>query len=707
MPANVELVKSLYERVRRPDLDSEAGFTFIQDLCRVVNAAPTSQDAHELILRSLDRRTDLEQYAKVLDGLVRRIGLFPYLNFDELSLADRLAYEAHRPIALGDDIVFHRAQAHVYHRILEGENVALSAPTSFGKSLVIDAVIASGKFNNIAIVVPTLALIDETRRRLAERFRQAFKIITHPSQQREERNLFILTQERVLDIDDWSKLDFFVIDEFYKLDTRDNGDGRAGLLNQAFYRLAKTKAQFYMLGPSIEGITSQNHLRIELRFIAEPTYHTVATEVHRVDAGQDEFETLVELARELNSPTIIFCRSPARAADVARRLAAANLPHGQIDKQAIDWIAETYHPEWHVAQAFAAGIGVHHGRIPRALGQIIVRAFNDGTLPFLVCTSTLIEGVNTKARNIVVFDNQISRQRIDMFTFNNIKGRSGRMFEYFVGHVYVFHADPQPELPLVDVPALSQSDDAPTSLLIQMDEGDLTDSSKERRRRFSEQEVLSFDVIRQNSGIDPDLQIAVATKIEGESRTYKANLNWSGVPQYPQLVQVCELVFQEFNGNRIGGGSARTAQQLAAMVMSLQNRRPTREMIENQRRFSSNFDEATERTLSFIRSWATFQLPRLLRVIGNIQRDVLTREGLPAGSYDYFAGQVENLFLDPGLPSVEEFGVPLDVARKISSELRSDDGIDGILSRMRSLDVSAQPLTDFEKSLLQNAIESL
>lgn len=707
MPANVKLVESLYERVRRADFDSDSGFSFVQDLCRVVNAAPTSQDAHELILRSLDRRTDLKQYGEVLDGLTRRIGLFPYLNFDELSFADQFAYEAHRPLALGDDIVFHRAQAHVYHRILEGENVALSAPTSFGKSLIIDAVIASGKFNNITIVVPTLALIDETRRRLAERFRQAFKIITHPGQQREERNLFILTQERVLDIDDWSNLDFFVIDEFYKLDTRDNGDGRAGLLNQAFYRLAKTKAQFYMLGPSIEGITSQNHLRIELRFIAEPTYHTVATEVHRVDAGEDEFATLVELARELNSPTIIFCRSPARAADVARQLAAANLPHGEIDKQAIDWIAETYHPEWHVAEAFAAGIGVHHGRIPRALGQIIVRAFNDGTLPFLVCTSTLIEGVNTKARNIVVFDNQISRQRIDMFTFNNIKGRSGRMFEYFVGHVYVFHADPQPELPFVDVPALSQSDDAPTSLLIQMDEVDLTDSSKERRRRFSEQEVLSFDVIRQNSGIDPDVQIAVATRIQGESRAYKSSLNWSGVPRYSELVQICELIFQELNGNRMGGGSARTAAQLAAMAMSLQNQRTTREMIENQLRFSTNYDEATERTLSFIRSWATFQLPRLLRVIGNIQRDVLTREGLPAGSYDYFAGQVEGLFLDPGLVAVEEFGVPLDIARKIAAELRSDDGIDGILRRLRSLDVAAQSLTDFEKGLLREAISSL
>jgi replicative superfamily II helicase len=42
-----------------------------------------------------------------------------------------------------DEIVFHRVQAEVYARLMEGENVVLSAPTSFGKSLIIDAVVAS------------------------------------------------------------------------------------------------------------------------------------------------------------------------------------------------------------------------------------------------------------------------------------------------------------------------------------------------------------------------------------------------------------------------------------------------------------------------------------------------------------------------------------------------------------------------------------
>ena len=93
------------------------------------------------------------------------------------------AYEAHRPENMDEKLVFHRAQAHVYNLLMSGENVALSAPTSFGKSLIIDAAIASGKYRNIVIVVPTLALIDETRRRLTQKFGDDFKVITRSSQQ--------------------------------------------------------------------------------------------------------------------------------------------------------------------------------------------------------------------------------------------------------------------------------------------------------------------------------------------------------------------------------------------------------------------------------------------------------------------------------------------------------------------------------------------
>lgn len=162
----------------------------------------------EVILRAIEQREVFEEYSGMINDFARKIGLFPYLNPEELNLADKIAYEFHKPDGIGqDNIVFHRAQARVYFEILEGKNVILSAPTSFGKSLIIDAIIATRRFSNIVIVLPTIALIDETRKRLSK-FRENFKIITHSTQDIAESNIFVLTQERVMEIIKDVNIDF-------------------------------------------------------------------------------------------------------------------------------------------------------------------------------------------------------------------------------------------------------------------------------------------------------------------------------------------------------------------------------------------------------------------------------------------------------------------------------------------------------------------
>jgi replicative superfamily II helicase len=52
-------------------------------------------------------------------------------------------------------------------------------------------------------------------------------------------------------------------------------------------------------------------------------------------------------------------------------------------------------------EALHMGIGFHHGAIPRHLGSSLVDAFNEKKIRWLFCTSTLIEGVNTSAKNVI------------------------------------------------------------------------------------------------------------------------------------------------------------------------------------------------------------------------------------------------------------------------------------------------------------------
>lgn len=190
-----------------------------------------------------------------------------------------------------------------------GDNIILSAPTSFGKSRIIDAMLATGRFRNVAVIVPTLALIDETRRRLAA-FSDRYKIVTHLSQQPVDRNVFVLTAERAVAYEQMPKIDFFVIDEFYRIGAIAEDRTRTVALNQAFYKLRKGGGQFYLLGPSIREIPAGLESAFQCFFY--PTdYSTVVTEVHRVGGQGDEIERLVGLARELDEQTLIYCRSPA------------------------------------------------------------------------------------------------------------------------------------------------------------------------------------------------------------------------------------------------------------------------------------------------------------------------------------------------------------------------------------------------------------
>ncbi len=273
-----------------------------------------------------------------------------------LPLADLIALEMNRPDNL-EGVVFDRVQTEVYRKLMAGENVILSAPTSFGKTVILDALIASGKYNNIVIIVPTIALIDELRRRLA-RFND-FTLISHPGQARTDRNLFVLTQERYLAIEEMPTPDFFFIDEFYKLD---DATDRSELLNHALYRLRKTGAQFYLAAPMIQALSEE--LPAELRASLIVTdFATVAADTIAVRADTDEEERreIKRILSEVDGPTLVFCKSPNRVRTVSRWL-QEDAPEGGYGAGMIHtakWLETNISSRWSLPKALRLGIGSH------------------------------------------------------------------------------------------------------------------------------------------------------------------------------------------------------------------------------------------------------------------------------------------------------------------------------------------------------------
>lgn len=640
----------------------------------------------ELVLRAMDKYEFFGESKSIVDSLIRELGLFPYLNKENLNLRDFIALEAHKTSIGNEEIYFHGPQAEVYCKLMNGQSVVLSAPTSFGKSLIVDALIASGKFKNIVIVVPTISLIDETRRRLAK-FSSEYKVITHSLQSKSDQNIFVLTQERVLEENFVDEVDFFVIDEFYKLSPWADSGNRCSLLNEAFYRLYKKCSHFYMLGPNIQGVAGDFIQNVKFEFI-KFSYSTVVTEFHDLTSDEKE-DVLVDLCDSIHGQTIIFCSSPARANIVAELIASnVNLEGQEEAIKLADWLAENYHDEWILTNALRCGVGIHHARIPRGVSQYIVDLFNAGKIKFLVCTSTLIEGVNTATKNIVCYDNKINKSNIDYFTFNNIAGRSGRMFKHFIGHVYLLAPPPTEQLPYVDIPIYTQGPDTPESLLVNMDEIDLTPQSRERIKSIVNQNDLALSTIRGNKTVEPSQQINFAKLLKKNYENWMPQLLWKGYPSYEQLKFLCGLIWDCFDGSRIGNRSVASPSQLAFKINELSARKPICLLIDEALSYRSDedVDVVIGRILDFRRLWANFHFPRLLRTIESIINSVQQARGASYFcDYSAYSIKVENYFYDSSLVALEEYGLPLEVSSKFEEILSFEGDLDKSLMALKRL----------------------
>lgn len=666
-----------------------------------------ANEGRELLFRVMEHDVIPVTMYPIQFALLENAGLYPYLKPEDLqSVSDQLVYEAHRPIGT-DKIVLHEGQMDAYVRLINGENVVLSAPTSFGKSLLIDVLIFSGKYNNVVIIVPTIALIDETRRRLSEKFGLSFKIITHPSQKPSTCNLYVLTQERYLEVVDKPKIDLFVIDEFYKLKPNEDGDydDRTIALNIAYLKLLDENVQFLLIGPNIQTVDTGDS-EVKYTFI-KSEFKTVGSAIERINASGRQKEMALNICKKSSHQTLIFCASIPRVYKLANYLVNEGLsvPTEKASRLA-SWISENYVPDWSLVKMLQHGIAIHHSSLPRSIAQYILRLFNEGSIRFLLCTSTIIEGVNTSARNIIVYDHKIARKAYDYFTFCNIKGRAGRMLKHLVGHVYILNPEPQEELPLVEIPALSLPEGMPLQLAMEVDGNNaqkLSTAEAEKLRYLHAQHYLPVGLLRLNSPFDPIRQIEIAKEITDKIGNYSSLLSWSGRPNENQMKYLTRLTF-EVLFNRDTSNGVLSANQLFFKLLQLQKYMPHgfRNYFENVRKNNKqnrSADDLLKDILSFCRTWAEFKLPRAIMALDRIQRHVLSTNGLRAGDYSAYAEEIKHLFRHPAETILEEYGIPMVMTQKIETKVKLPKSVDEIVEFMRNIDVQQYDWSDVEKDI--------
>ena len=455
----------------------------------------------------MEKRSELSSFGEAFSALARSVGLWNYIDKDHADAHDQFVAEAVTADELGG-ITFHREQLAALNTLLSGRNLVLSAPTSFGKSILIDALLASGRYRRVAIVLPTIALLDEFRRRLYSRFGDLFKLVMYHSDTAGGGNvIFLGTQERLINREDLGSLDLVVVDEFYKLDPR-RRDDRSLTLNAAVYRLLRSANQFFFLGPNIEAVRFSADSRWRFEFL-RTRFSTVAVDTYDLRGVEDKERRLeAEVRRDVNWPALIFVSSPDRANGLAANLVERGVRVGNGGEFS-RWIEANFGGSWPLSDAVASGIGLHHGRIPRAVASHFIRLFNSGDLPVLICTSTLIEGVNTAAKSVLIFDKAINREDFDFFTFSNIRGRAGRLGVHHIGNVYLFHSPPERSDIEVEPPLFGELDEAPDELVVHITDEDVSPAVSER-----------METLASRLGLLPkELRLASAIGIEAAERT--------------------------------------------------------------------------------------------------------------------------------------------------------------------------------------------
>jgi POLQ-like helicase len=142
----------------------------------------------------------------------------------------------------------------------------------------------------------------------------------------------------------------------------------------------------------------------------------------------------------------IFCGTKAIASNLAS--SAANIfarnvalpkPVLSSDEAEVGKLAKLY--ESHLgadADAFAAarvGVFTHHGNTPHGLRLAVEHAMKEGLAAFVICTSTLAQGVNLPIRYLLITGTYQGQDEIKTRDFHNLMGRAGRAGMHTEGSV--------------------------------------------------------------------------------------------------------------------------------------------------------------------------------------------------------------------------------------------------------------------------------
>ncbi|MGH6647548.1 DEAD/DEAH box helicase [Aquabacterium sp.] len=434
-------------------------------------------------------------------GLLGELGNFPSLRFAEfhigkgddtlLGLINRKISERMSSVKIGNETIALTAyQRHVWKNLPAKASQVITAPTSAGKSFLVlehicrlaDATPAFGA----VYVTPTRALLSEVQAKLQARFkgRTDIRISAVPSLDQLERpkQIFVLTQERLSALlavaSDSLSFDVVVVDEAQNI----ADDARGMILQDCLERLAlaSSKTKVILLAPGAEGMPAvarsfgvTDLIPLSTKLSPVQQNRIVLSKMHgkpfqlemalmgrngvrkplgavRVERSLSSKGTrLATVAVELggNDGSLLY-ETGAREAEKTAALLEGMLKakQGELRDASLEelakFIEDHVHPEYQLVSMVRQGVAYHYGRMPSLLREAIETSFkqDEGGIKYLVCTTTLAQGVNLPARNVFIdTPTRGSGKPLEPALLWNFAGRAGRLNHDIVGNVFLLN----------------------------------------------------------------------------------------------------------------------------------------------------------------------------------------------------------------------------------------------------------------------------
>lgn len=373
------------------------------------------------------------------DTSLQALGLNMYIKKQNMRLS---LYNSFCRSLYDNNVVMHPQQIECLNYLLKGENLLISAPTSFGKTFVALEYISRKKCNNIVFVVPTLALMNELFSKIRKNFGDYYNIVQNGYENINDRNIIIIVPERA-DVELLSKIssvDLLVFDEIYKLQRTNqrenfrNNDKRIISLNRGYFELVNRSKQVLLLGPFIKDIAFERTQLMEniTKYITDysPVYTKIIFMEEKDEFVYDEIDN--------DNAKLIYFNDPHSIYEFCVKM-LVNVELEDESNSLTNWCDKYITEKWLPSELLKKGIGIHHGKLPGFMRKYIENLYNSNDIYTILCTSTLLEGINTPTSELIVYDSN----NLSAFKLNNLIGRVGRLNSFQKGLVYLFDKDLQ------------------------------------------------------------------------------------------------------------------------------------------------------------------------------------------------------------------------------------------------------------------------